>query len=84
MKPLHELLNRIKWDAEFGNADFVLGYFDRFSPDLIMIPLGKAGFGEDKEDSFELTNEDGKQVNIPLHRVKQLYRNGELIWSREH
>jgi uncharacterized protein (UPF0248 family) len=22
--------------------------------------------------------------SIPLHRIKQVFRNGELIWHREH
>lgn len=84
MKPIQEILNRVKWDTEFGNAEFVLGYLDRFQPDLVLVPLPSAGFDENNEESFELTDEEGSRVNIPLHRVKKIFRNGELIWSRNY
>jgi uncharacterized protein (UPF0248 family) len=29
MRPIHELLARIRWDAEFANSRFVIGYWDR-------------------------------------------------------
>ena len=29
MTPIHELLNRIRWDEEFGRGRFELGYYDR-------------------------------------------------------
>jgi len=29
VQPLEELLNRIKWDVEFGKAEFALAYYDR-------------------------------------------------------
>jgi hypothetical protein len=27
--PIQDLLHRIRWDAEFGKAQFVIGYYDR-------------------------------------------------------
>jgi len=29
MKPIHEILNRIRWDREYARADFKVGYYDR-------------------------------------------------------
>ena len=29
MIPIQELISRIRWDREFGNADFAIGYHDR-------------------------------------------------------
>jgi uncharacterized protein (UPF0248 family) len=31
MTPLHELLNRIRWDPEFGRGQFKIGYLDHFA-----------------------------------------------------
>jgi hypothetical protein len=28
MIPIHELLNRIRWDPEFSKGDFQLGYYE--------------------------------------------------------
>ena len=30
MTPIHELLNRIRWDKEYGQGRFEIGYFDRY------------------------------------------------------
>ncbi len=29
MTPIHELLNRIRWDPEFAQGEFQLGYYDK-------------------------------------------------------
>lgn len=29
MQPIHEVLARIRWDAEFAKGRFVIGYWDR-------------------------------------------------------
>lgn len=43
MQPIDKLLARIKWDKEFGDAAFAIGYLDR---------------------------------------VREVFRNGALIWQR--
>ena len=39
MQPLKQLLDRIKWDADFGRAAFSLGYHDRVLQREIVVPL---------------------------------------------
>ncbi len=38
----------------------------------------------DKEDhfDFEMTDDEGERHTIPLHRIRQVFRNGELVWER--
>jgi len=55
MQPIHELLNRIHWDKDFAQADFIIGFYDRV-----------------------------EEHSVPLHRIKEVFGNGELIWHREH
>jgi uncharacterized protein (UPF0248 family) len=83
VKPIQELLDRIRWDASFGAAEFSIGYYDRVERRIIVIPLSRAGFDDAEGDSFRLVDEEGRTVSIPLHRVRQVFRDGELIWSRE-
>ena len=83
MIPIHELLNRIKWDAQFGHADFVLGYHDRFDENIVKIPLNEIHFDKQDHFDFEVIDDMGETHSIPLHRVREVYRNGELIWHRE-
>lgn len=35
--PIHERLNRIRWDAEFARGNFELGYFDRIEERIIAV-----------------------------------------------
>lgn len=84
MLPIHELLNRIQWDEEFGNASFVIGYYDRIEDRIIDVPLKELVFDKEDHFDFELVDEEGITHTIPLHRIKDVYRNGELIWHREH
>ena len=82
MIPIHELLNRIRWDKEYGDAEFVLGYYDRIENKIINVPFKELYF--DKQDHFDFTlvDEQGEVHTIPLHRIRTVYRDGELIWER--
>ncbi|BBA37155.1 putative uncharacterized protein [Methylocaldum marinum] len=84
MLPIQDLLNRIRWDEDFGRAAFSIGYYDRVEKTIVVIPMKSIGFPPDRPGVFELTDSEGGQHTIPLHRIKVVYRNGELIWQRTH
>jgi uncharacterized protein (UPF0248 family) len=83
MMPLHELLNRIRWDAAFGAAQFELGYYDRVTGEIIFIPLKAASYERPDDENFALVDAEGRTLNIPFHRVRRVMRDGRLIWSRD-
>jgi uncharacterized protein (UPF0248 family) len=77
---IKKLLDRIRWDFSFSQAYFELEYEDRVSG-LVRIALDRIV----SVDSQYFTVEDqyfGK-ITIPLHRIRKVYRNGELIWRRK-
>jgi uncharacterized protein (UPF0248 family) len=81
VQPLHELLHRIRWDAEFGRGTFALGYDDRVLGRERVVPFASArldpgGF------SFSVDDEDGPPAHVPLHRVRTVYKDGVVIWQR--
>ena len=82
MIPIHELLNRIRWDHEFGDAEFVVGYYDRLEDKIIRVPLKELVFDQEDHFDFELVDEEGTTHTIPLHRIREVIRNGEPIWHR--
>ena len=82
MITIRALLNRIRWDREYGRGDFTVGYFDRLEKRIILVPLAHVRFDPDDHFSFQLTDAAGEPLDIPLHRVCEVYRNGELIWHR--
>lgn len=83
MQPIHELINRIRWDAEFGAAEFSIGYYDRVEKRIIVVPLGRASYDHPDAESLRFEDDEGRTVNIPFHRVRQVFRDGELIWNRD-
>ena len=82
MITIRELLNRIRWDPEYGRGEFAIGYFDRLEGRIIVVPLGEVLFAPGDTFSFQLNDAAGEPLSIPLHRVCEGYRNGELIWHR--
>jgi uncharacterized protein (UPF0248 family) len=82
MIPIHELLNRIRWDPEFSNGNFEPGYYDRTENRIILVPLKQVTFAEDSRQTFQLTDPAGKSHRIPFHRVREVYKDSQRIWHR--
>ncbi len=84
MIPIHELLSRIHWDRDFGTGNFIIGYYDRVTDTIIRVPLVELHFEPGDRFSFDLVDEAGEVHSIPLHRIKEVFRDGVLIWQRKH
>lgn len=84
MIPIQELLNSIRWDESFGKGDFEIGYYDRVDETINRIPLSDVHIAPGDHFFFSTVDPDGAIHEIPFHRVKQVYKNGQLIWHREH
>ncbi len=82
MQPVDELLNRIRWDAEFGKGRFEIGYYDGITRRVEIVPLSAIHLSAEEPGRFVLIDEAGAAHHIPLHRVRSVYRNAELIWQR--
>ncbi len=84
MIPLHELLSRIHWDPEFGSGEFTLAYLDKVRHELVRVALREMRTEPDSRYCFEVTDKEGAVHSVPYHRVKEVWKDGELIWKREH
>jgi uncharacterized protein (UPF0248 family) len=82
MMPIHELLNRIRWDDEFAQGEFELGYYDRVEDRIIRISFNEIFFPEHDHFAFQVIDNEGEVHNIPFHRIRQVFKNGEVIWER--
>ena len=76
MTPLHELLSRIRWDADFGAAQFELGYYDRVADRIVRVDLRDLSFDPENRAMLNLVDDEGRQHSMPMHRVKEVWRNG--------
>jgi uncharacterized protein (UPF0248 family) len=83
MIPIQDLLHRIHWDAEYAKAEFEVGYYDRVDDRIVRVPFRRVHFDKGEHFSFEVVEDDGTVHSVPLHRVREVWRNGELIWHRE-
>lgn len=82
MEPIRTLMNRIVWDREFGSGDFEIGYYDRVADKIVRIGFAEMVIEPGNKDSFLALNADGVYQRIPLHRVRVVYRDNEIIWQR--
>lgn len=83
MKPIKELLNRIRWDKEFAQGRFEIGYYDRIKDEIITVPLQVVQFTEgDHYFAFQCFGGDGEVHAIPFHRIRTVRKDGALIWQR--
>ena len=82
MIPIHELLNRIRWDTEFGRGRFEIGYYDRRLDVIQRVAFREVVFPSGEGQVFEITDEAGQARRIPFHRVREVARDGQVIWRR--
>ncbi|MBP7828047.1 MAG: DUF504 domain-containing protein [Verrucomicrobia bacterium] len=82
MQPIHELLARIRHDPEFGKGEFEIGYLDRFDGTTHRVAFREISFPADQRRVFEVLDDSGQARRIPFHRVREVYRDGRLIWRR--
>lgn len=78
MLPIHQLLNKIKWDKRENPREYTILYFDRIKKDLIKIPYTKI---KRLEGGFMVLDNE-EESNIPLHRIKKVTKNDVVVWKR--
>ncbi|MDD3619370.1 MAG: DUF504 domain-containing protein [Desulfobulbaceae bacterium] len=82
MIPIHQLLSRIRWDREFGRGRFAIGYYDRVRDEIVRVPFEEIIFSPEERNAVRFMDSDGVVHTLPLHRIREVYRDNELIWSR--
>ena len=82
MIPIQELLNRIRWDPEFGKGSFQLGYYDRAVDRIILVAFKELSFPPERTQTFQIVDPDGQFQRVPFHRVREVYKDSQCIWRR--
>lgn len=81
MIPIQDLLNRIRWDEHF-HGEFIVGYFDRINGEIVRVPFAVITFPPDDHFAFVIIDSEGAAHSVPYHRVREVFRDGALIWQR--
>ncbi|MBI1969749.1 DUF504 domain-containing protein [Candidatus Woesearchaeota archaeon] len=79
MKPIQDIVNRILHDASLQKEEYVLFYYDRIEKVLKEIPATSI---KKLEGTFLILHLEGEEVEIPLHRIREVRKEGKLIWKR--
>jgi len=82
MVPIQDVLHRIQWDPAWGGGLFEVGYLDRVAGTIVRAPVGALRLQGGGCASLTLRDEAGSVQQIPLHRIRRVWRDGSLIWER--
>jgi uncharacterized protein (UPF0248 family) len=82
LQPLEDLLDRIRWDTEFAKGVFALGFLDRVAGVEQVVPFRSVSFDPHRRSMFSFEDENGVVRHIPFHRVRTVYKDGDVIWRR--
>ncbi len=71
----------MRWDPNFC-GEFEIAFVDHANPELRRMSVRDMQFDADDHFAFRCLNSEGELVTIPLHRIREVYRDEKLIWSR--
>lgn len=77
MIPVQEILNKIKWTGK--PEEHTLGIYDRKENKIIKIPMKNIA---SIDKTFMLIKQEGIEKEIPLHRIRKIWKGEQLIWER--
>ena len=77
MIPIKDIINKIKWDKRENPKYYSLVYMD----------LGKKkeiSYTDIKrlEGNFMIIEKNREETEIPLHRIKEVKKKGNVVWKR--
>jgi uncharacterized protein (UPF0248 family) len=72
-----DLLNKIRWDKNVKPEEYNIVYFDRIAERSFEVPFTSLS----RRGNFFVLSVDGRETNIPLHRIRQVKRKGKVVWE---
>jgi uncharacterized protein (UPF0248 family) len=82
MIPIEDLLHRVQWDPGFAGAEVLVGYLDRVGHRIVRVRFDRIHLTRGDHFSFDAVEDDGSVHEVPLHRVREVWRDSVLIWQR--
>ena len=75
---IKELINKIKWDKREKPEDYALWFLDLDR--LVEMPYAAI---KRLEGNFMVVEREGEEVEIPLHRIREVRKKGVVVWRRK-
>lgn len=73
-----DFLNKIRWDKNLKPEEHVIVYFDRIAEKTFEVPFTSIS----RKGNFFTIKQGKVETSIPLHRIRQVKRNGKVVWER--
>jgi uncharacterized protein (UPF0248 family) len=80
---IDELLNKIRWNEDFLNFKYEIGYMPKGTTRIDLISFEEMEFGEKDTEAFKLKATGRHGEWIPFDTVVDVYKNGLLLWHKE-
>jgi uncharacterized protein (UPF0248 family) len=77
MQSIKDLINKIKWDKRENPEDYSLIYIDLGKRKKLAYTLIKR-----LEGNFMVIEKNNEETEIPLHRIREVLKNGKVVWKR--
>ena len=74
-----DLLNKIKWNQNLKPKEYTIIYFDRIKNIKKEIKFEKI---KEFNNLTLIIKKEEKEVEIPLHRIREVKKSGKIIWKR--
>lgn len=78
MMYIGDFLNKLRWDKNLKAEEYTIVYFDRIAEKSFEVLFTEIG----RESNFMLIRRNNQEVHIPLHRIREVRRNGNVVWER--
>ena len=75
-----EWLSKVRFDPKENPSEYMVAYHDRVKDKNIEIPL--SDISNVDQLAFVL-GKGADEVEVPMHRVRRIYKKGLLLWKRE-
>ena len=59
-----------------------MGYFDRVEHQVVVVSFHAIEFPKHEPQVFRLADPEGRIHQVPFHRVREVYKDGQRIWHR--
>ena len=80
MTTIKDIINKIKWDPNIKDKDsYSLFYLDRITKRLVEIRFNQI---KNIEGSFLIVDYEDETKEIPMHRIKKIMKDKEVIFQR--
>ncbi|HEC88114.1 MAG: DUF504 domain-containing protein [Methanomicrobia archaeon] len=77
MKHLTDIINKIRWDKRENEEDYSFGYLDN---GIQNFDFKSIDF--EQSTKFALAVKTEHEIKfIPFHKIKRVYRKGEIVWE---